>query len=203
MSTQDLIQLNMTKDEESRWQCPVLTKPFSDHTKIVAVLQPPNRKKANVYSWEAYQELNVKANNYEDLLSGVKFHKKKDVLVLFDPNDDTLNAKRDINTFHHVTHSRQLLKNNTQSSSDNNVRHSVTATRILEKLKKQGENDKKRKATELSATATTTTASAAGSSTYTTYYNVHGQPLQILAQDVTGVAYTARDLPLGLKRGPE
>ena len=55
MTAKDLIVLNMDKDEEGRWQCPVLTKPFADHTKIVAIVQNPPGKEANVYSHEAYQ----------------------------------------------------------------------------------------------------------------------------------------------------
>lgn len=54
MSTRDVISLHMDKDEEGRWQCPVLTKPFSNQTKIVAIRQPGTNE-ANVYSFEAYQ----------------------------------------------------------------------------------------------------------------------------------------------------
>ena len=116
LQSKDLIQLNMSKDEEGRWQCPVLTKPFSDHTRIVAILQP-NRTEANVFSWEAYHELNAKANNYEDLLSGAPFHRKKDVLTLFDPNDDEFNSRRDINQFYHVQHARKLNNESNRQQS--------------------------------------------------------------------------------------
>ena len=56
MTKHDLIVLNMSKDEEGRWQCPILTKPFADHTKVIAIRQnnPPGTE-ANVYSFEAYQ----------------------------------------------------------------------------------------------------------------------------------------------------
>jgi len=54
MTTRDVITLQMDKDEEGRWQCPVLTKPFSNQTKIVAIRQPGTNE-ANVYSYEAYQ----------------------------------------------------------------------------------------------------------------------------------------------------
>ena len=55
MTAKDLIFLTIDKDEEGRWQCPVLTKPFADHTKIIAIVQNPPGKEANVYSYEAYQ----------------------------------------------------------------------------------------------------------------------------------------------------
>lgn len=54
MTTRDVISLQMDKDDEGRWQCPVLTKPFSNQTKIVAIRQPGTNE-ANVYSYEAYQ----------------------------------------------------------------------------------------------------------------------------------------------------
>ena len=195
MQTKDLIQLNMSKDEEGRWQCPVLTKPFSDHTKIMAVVQPGGTE-ANVYSWEAYHELNVKAGNYEDLISGIQFHKKKDVLVLYDPDDDALNARRDINQFYHVRHAREI--NNRQENPADNVRQSVTATRILDKLQKNKMEAaaQKRKADSLVAatdedeSSSATAAATAAYNQYTTYYDPNGQSLHILAHDVTGVEYT-------------
>lgn len=86
LQSRAIIQLHMDKDEEGRWQCPVLTKPFSDHTKIVAILTK-SKKEAYVYSFEAYNELNVKAKNWLDLTTGnpfspkkgASFHKKLDI----------------------------------------------------------------------------------------------------------------------------
>jgi peptidyl-prolyl cis-trans isomerase-like protein 2 len=131
MSTRDVITLHMDKDEEGRWQCPVLTKPFSNQTKIVAIRQPGTNE-ANVYSFEAYQELNVKTKNYEDLISGVKFSKKTDVIVLNDPSDDEHIRLRDINNFHHILTQRN---NDTMKPADS-VKYSVTATRVMEQLQK-------------------------------------------------------------------
>jgi peptidyl-prolyl cis-trans isomerase-like protein 2 len=132
MTTRDVISLNMDKDEEGRWQCPILTKPFSDQTKIVAIRQPGTNE-ANVYCFEAYQELNVKAKNLTDLITGVKFT-KKDVIVLNDPMDDAHNQLRDINNFHHILHARSL---ESATPKTDNVKYSVTATRIMEQLKKK------------------------------------------------------------------
>ena len=132
MTTRDVISLNMDKDEEGRWQCPILTKPFSDQTKIVAIRQPGTNE-ANVYSYEAYQELNVKAKNLTDLITGVKFT-KKDVIVLNDPMDDAHNQRREINNFHHILHARSL---ESATPKTDNVKYSVTATRIMEQLKKK------------------------------------------------------------------
>ena len=55
-TTKDIIQLHMDQDEQERGQCPVLTKPFADHTKIVAIIDR-KAKEGYVYSYEAYKEL--------------------------------------------------------------------------------------------------------------------------------------------------
>ena len=113
-----IIELIMDKDEEGRWQCPVLTKPFANHSKIVAILQS-SQNSAHVYSFQAYSELNVKAKNYTDLISGAKFNNKRDVILLNDPNHSELNTRRDINTFYHITN-----KLNNQNKSNNNLHFS-------------------------------------------------------------------------------
>ena len=186
MSSRDVITLHMEKDEEGRWNCPVLTKPLADHTKIVAILQP-NGTEANVYSYEAYHELNVKAKNYEDLISGVKFNKKKDVLLLNDPNNEELNQRRDINRFYHIIHARELEQENSSSASD--VRYSVTATRIMETLKQ----NKSKEASASSSKARQQESSAPrwdNHSEWTTL-EVDGMREIILAADVTGVKLTS------------
>jgi peptidyl-prolyl cis-trans isomerase-like 2 len=125
-SSRDVIKLNMEKDEEGKWQCPILAKPFHDHTKIVAIR---HGNEANVYSWQAYQELNLKAKNMEDLVTGEKFT-KDDVILLNDPDNEDFNKLRDINNFHHILHARSLG----ESKNENNVRKSMTAARVMEKL---------------------------------------------------------------------
>lgn len=126
-TTRDVITLSMDKDDEGQWQCPIITKPFNDHTKIIAIR---HGNKANVYSWQAYHELNLKTKNMEDLISGEKFT-TKDVLVLNDPENPEFNKMRDINNFHHVLHARSL---GDELKPGTNVRQSVTATRVFEKL---------------------------------------------------------------------
>ncbi len=146
MSTKELITLNFDRDEESgKWQCPVLCKPFSDNTKIVGIRQNPPGTEANVYSMEAVQELNFKTKNYVDLISGNKFHKTKDLILLQDPNDEEHNRLRDINNFQHYSTLRQERNSSNQLADGNagnsNVNHSVTARRIMEKLKRKRDHD--------------------------------------------------------------
>ena len=145
MNSRDLILLHMDRDESTgKWQCPVLNKAFTNRTKIVAIRQPGiNNNEANVYSYEAYYELNVKAKNYLDLISGLKFT-KEDVIVLQDPNDEAHCKLRDIQNFAHINTLREgnivAAANNNSSNSNNNdsnVRHSVTASRIMDKLSRE------------------------------------------------------------------
>ena len=171
LSTKDIITLRMDQDEEGRWQCPVLTKPFSDRTKIVAVLNRSTNE-AYVYSYEAYKELNIKPKNWLDLTTGKKFHPQKDVLILSDPEDEEFQRKRNIQSFWYITSGRSAVGKQQQQQSD--VKHSVTATRILEQIQK--EKSKKRKEEEQSTSSTAQSSS---------------KKLKIFSQDVTGVHYTS------------
>ncbi len=141
MNSRDLILLHMDRDESTgKWQCPVLNKAFTDRTKVVAIRQPGiNNNEANVFSYEAYYELNVKAKNYLDLISGLKFT-KEDVIVLQDPNDEAHCKLRDIQNFAHIHTLREgnnAAAANNNNSNNNNIRNSVTATRIMDKLSRE------------------------------------------------------------------
>lgn len=137
MSSKDLYTLHIDKDEQNgTWQCPVLNKPFQKHTKIAAVIQRPENE-AYVYSYEALQELCFKNKNYEDLITGKKFNRKEDVKILQDPQNDELNRLRDINHFAHTASLREKNK----SASSNDVRLSITASRIVDTVKRKKEED--------------------------------------------------------------
>jgi peptidyl-prolyl cis-trans isomerase-like protein 2 len=177
LTTRDIITLHMDQDDQGRWQCPVLTKPFADHSKIVAIR---DGSEAYVYSYEAYKELNLKSKNYLDLTTGKKFHPQKDVIILNDPDNPDFYSLRDINSFWHITNAR--AKEQLQPASTN-VRHSVTATRIMEQIQKE---KKKRAATE----STSTTSSTTASTTAFTWPN-NTKKLKIFSTDVTGIQYTS------------
>ena len=75
-----------------------------------------------------------------------QFHKTKDVIVLQDPDDADLCRLRDINNFAHIASSRGGAGGAgaglaSSSSSSGDVRHSVTATRIMEKIKRKREEE--------------------------------------------------------------
>ncbi|KAJ1367466.1 Peptidyl-prolyl cis-trans isomerase 4 [Parelaphostrongylus tenuis] len=81
MSSKDLIHLKFDKDEQGKFRCPVTFRSFTDHTHVVAIATT-----GNVFSYEAVQELNLKANHLKDLLTDKPFQ-RSDIIVLQDPNN--------------------------------------------------------------------------------------------------------------------
>ena len=187
MTTKDIIQLHMEPVAEedgggtgggSKWQCPILNKAFDDHTKIVAVRDHSSSNSrsntAYVYSYQAYYELNIKAKSYHDLTTGHPFNPKKDVIVLNDPENQEFQQLRDISRFWHTQsqHKKLLEQDQAQNAQNLNVRHSVTASRIMQQIQKDKQEKKKEDV---------------GSSSVSS----KGNKLAILAQDVTGVQFTS------------
>jgi len=54
-------------------------KPFNQNSKIIII-----RTTGNVFSFEAFKELNIDQKNYRDLLNDEKFDPKEDVLLVND-----------------------------------------------------------------------------------------------------------------------
>lgn len=135
MTSKELVALQMDRNEDTgQWQCPVMNKPFLNHTKIVAIIQN-DRSTANVYSYEAVSELNIKGKNYCDLISGEKFNRETDMIMLQDPNDEELCRLRDINHFKHTNALREQA--NEMLNQSKNIQLSVTASRIIDKMKRK------------------------------------------------------------------
>jgi hypothetical protein len=78
-SIKELVNLNIAKDKNGDFICPVTLKALNSSLKIVAIPET-----GNVYSNMAYQELNVSMNNYRDLINDKPFE-KKNVIVINDP----------------------------------------------------------------------------------------------------------------------
>nr|CDJ94732.1 Peptidyl-prolyl cis-trans isomerase domain containing protein [Haemonchus contortus] len=93
MSSKDLIHLKFDKDEQGKFRCPVTFRAFTDHTHVVAIATT-----GNVFSFEAVQELNLKANHLKDLLTDTPFQ-KSDIIVLQDPHHL---EKFNLEKFYHV-----------------------------------------------------------------------------------------------------
>lgn len=140
MTSKELVALQMDRnDETGQWQCPVMNKPFLNHTKIVAIIQN-DRSTANVYSYEAVHELNIKSKNFVDLISGEKFDRRTDMILLQDAADEELSHLRDINQFKHTHALRDQAKE--KMSVNNNIQLTKTASRIIDQMKRKREEER-------------------------------------------------------------
>ncbi|XP_030895298.1 RING-type E3 ubiquitin-protein ligase PPIL2 isoform X1 [Leptonychotes weddellii] len=94
-----LIKLNFAKNKEGKYHCPVLFTVFTNNTHIVAV-----RTTGNVYTYEAVEQLNIKAKNFRDLLTDEPFS-RQDIITLQDPtNLDKFN----VSNFFHVKNNLKI-----------------------------------------------------------------------------------------------
>ena len=76
----DLIRLNFHRNEEGQIHCPATYKLLTAQTCIVGI-----KETGNVYSYDAYKELNKDAKNYRDLLTDKPFDPRTSVFLLNDP----------------------------------------------------------------------------------------------------------------------
>lgn len=131
MTTDEIVRLTMHKNAEDKWHCPVTFKVFNNNSRIVA-----NRSSGHVYSYEAVHELNVKARNMTDLMTGEPFT-KADILTLYDVTSPECMALRDISTF---VHTRQLREaQETTKGTASGVRHNPTTSHIMQEIAKRGD----------------------------------------------------------------
>ena len=149
LELKDLKKLTYHKNREGKYFCPVTCKVFTNHTKIVA-----NLKSGNVYSYEAVKELNIRAKNWTDLVTGEKFS-KSDIVVLQDPNDIVEVPVPDL-------------------SSSNNKKKSIQTNeatkRVLDEMKRKkllSEKEKKKKTADLKPRSRFTSGKCAASFTST------------------------------------
>ncbi|KAJ1460318.1 hypothetical protein M885DRAFT_510154 [Pelagophyceae sp. CCMP2097] len=99
--TKDLIRLNMAKNQDGAWHCPVTCKVFTNFSKVVCVSTT-----GNVYAHEAVHELCVKRDDLKDLIDSTPF-KRSDLVWLHDPDDSALCARRDLANFVHLREERE------------------------------------------------------------------------------------------------
>ncbi|XP_065073432.1 RING-type E3 ubiquitin-protein ligase PPIL2 [Ochlerotatus camptorhynchus] len=88
-----LVKLNFSKHHDGQYHCPTLFKPFTKNSHIVV-----NGKSGNVFSYEAIEQLNIKAKNWKDLLDDTPFT-RKDLITIQDPANL---EKFNISNFHHI-----------------------------------------------------------------------------------------------------
>lgn len=93
MTAKDILVLNMHRNAQGKWACPVTLNEFKDGTHVVAI-----KTSGNVYSYEAVKKLNIERQDWKDLSSGESFT-KSDIVHVHDPSNLT---KRLVSTFYHV-----------------------------------------------------------------------------------------------------
>ena len=126
MTTQEITRLNMHKNSEGKWHCPVTCKVFNNNTHIVAI-----KSTGNVFSYDAVSELNIKQNSYIDLLSSEPFT-KSDIITLQDPNDSEHCLKRDINNFVHLKKVREDYIESQES--ENKIRPNTVSQKVMKEI---------------------------------------------------------------------
>lgn len=90
LDKEKVIKLNMAKNEDGKWMCPVTHKTFTNYSKVAAI-----RTTGNVYSYQALKDLCFHNKNMVDLLDSVTRFTRDDVIIIHDPEDADLVARRD------------------------------------------------------------------------------------------------------------
>lgn len=100
LDAKSLIRLHWTRNAEGEYHCPVTYKVYTENSHIVAI-----RTTGNVFSYEAVDQLNIRAKNWKDLLTDEPFT-RQDIITLQDPaNLDKFNLTR----FHHLNHNLKVV----------------------------------------------------------------------------------------------
>src|ERR1700712_1803413 len=81
LKSSELIKLNFAKNDDDEYVDPVTYKVFTDNTHIVAL-----GNTGNVFAWDTVERLNIKAKNWQDLVSDDEFS-RKDLITLQDPQN--------------------------------------------------------------------------------------------------------------------
>lgn len=90
-----------------QYHCPVLYKPFTNNTHVVVI-----KTTGNVFSYEAVEQLNIKPNNWRELLTDDIFT-RDDIITIQDPQHL---EKFNIADFHHVKNGIRLVDEEAERS---------------------------------------------------------------------------------------
>ena len=138
MTLKDITKLHFHKNADGKYICPSTYKEFTDFSHIVAI-----KTSGEVYSWDAVQELNIKANNWNCLETGKPF-KKSDIITIQDPKDPT---RRNVKQFHHIKVGKKV-----ETKSETGIRTDPSIRRVLGKMgeerQKAEKEEKQRKKRE-------------------------------------------------------
>mmetsp|Transcript_13207 Transcript_13207/g.17625 ORF Transcript_13207/g.17625 Transcript_13207/m.17625 type:complete len:532 (+) Transcript_13207:63-1658(+) len=132
----DIIRLNMRKNVDDQWHCPVSCQVFGINSKIVAIL--PSR---NVYAYQVVKQLCGSSSSVADFLEpSISFNPRTDIVKLYDPEDIDLCTRRDLSNFYFLEEQRRLFASNNQERTQ--IKHSASSLRILEEARKVSEQKK-------------------------------------------------------------
>ena len=120
LAASDLIKLHFHKNREGQYACPVLYKPFTQHTHIVAI-----KPTGHVYCYDAVKQMNLKTGHLCDLLDETPFT-KDDIIHIQDPSKTTA---REMESFAHVREGLEVDR-----KSEGTVRHNDATSRIMQEV---------------------------------------------------------------------
>ncbi len=93
LDPKSLIKMNFHKNSKDQFHCPITFKVFNENTHIACIA-----KSGNVFSYDAIEQLNIKANFFKDLLTDEPFV-KKDIITIQDPSNL---SKFNMNNFYYL-----------------------------------------------------------------------------------------------------
>eukprot|EP00727_Mastigamoeba_balamuthi_P006440 m51a1_g2416 putative peptidyl-prolyl cis-trans isomerase-like 2-like (546) ;mRNA; r:800009-801892 len=137
----DLVPLVWHRNAAGHYHCPVLFKEFGEFSHIVAI-----RTSGNVFSWEAISELNIRAAQWKDLLTGQAF-KREDIITIQDPADPT---RRNTSDFFYIRegHRAQDVDLSDPASRINMTSTTESVLKELKELDRKREEELKRQQAE-------------------------------------------------------
>lgn len=143
LSEKQLIKLTFHRASTGEYHCPVLYKPLTNTSHVVAL-----KTTGNVFSYEAVEQLNIKVNNWRDLLTDKEFT-RADLIIIQDPQDL---SKYNISRFHHIRNNLKVESEETvQARSDASMRLknvSQDTKQILEEFNQTYKETDKKEETE-------------------------------------------------------
>ncbi|KAF8249579.1 hypothetical protein K440DRAFT_201985 [Wilcoxina mikolae CBS 423.85] len=114
----ELLKLNMHKNESGEFCDPVTFKVFTDNTHIVAL-----KTSGNVFAWDTIERLNIKAKLWRDLVSDDEFS-RKDIITLQDPHNL---SSRDMSGFKYIQEGTSTLTEEQEAERANPLNNINTA----------------------------------------------------------------------------
>lgn len=159
LDAKSLTKLNFFKNVKGEYHCPVLYKNFTKQSHIVAI-----QITGNVFSYEAVEQLNLKAKNWKDLLNDTPFQ-RKDIITIQDPIHL---EKFNLTNYHHIKNNLRVIDEEAEKESNTTLKTvSTEAKDILEELSREykapdTKQEEKKVADKFNAAHYSTGAVAAG-----------------------------------------